>query len=341
MIVQYRETDWAFLKRLASRFGTFVSPDSSSSNVRYHIGMPSRKGAPFSPITYSKKTEARLRMVTGENGKPETERKDTHWYETTDREIRRLFEAVEFQGGTYYISRIQSQLKGGALLHSYTIKPLEVLVTDRYENPRLKGVSLDGTVVGVERDKVMVRLSIDAGSAMLNNARWLPYATVYSNPDGTGWFAMPDVGNRVMLNFPSVYEKDCFVSSAFRAETIEELRMDPDKKSMRTKHGKEVEFGPTSLRMTNNKGMTVAIDDEHGITIESDKEILIRTKENLSLVSETDSIYLMAQKGIELANGESRITMGDDIIVTGREIKVQGAENEGVNKAKDRKEDFD
>ena len=49
----------------------------------------------------------------------------------------------------------------------------------------------------------------------IGGARWFPYATVYSSGDGTGWYCMPEIGDKIRLYFPTEKEQDAYVISAY------------------------------------------------------------------------------------------------------------------------------
>jgi len=325
MIVQYKETDWAFLKRIASHFNTFIFPDPTSSNVRYHFGMPECRGKKtFNPYEYTLKKGLDEYTYKKENGVKGIVEADFIYIEVNDREIHRMFEVVEFSGRNLYIGRIQSRLHQGELLHTYTLKTKDAFKTVHYYNHKLTGASLEGVISDVTSDIVMVDLFTDHGNTLPSSARWLPYSTVYSTPDGTGWYAMPEINDRIRLYYPTDNDKEGYVINSVHLETSSGLRTNPDYKSIRNKYDKEVKFTPTTLTMTNHKGMTIRIDDDFGITVESDKEILVKAAENLTMISETDNIYALAQEQICLVRGETSLVMDDNIVSTGQEIVVQG-----------------
>ena len=66
-----------------------------------------------------------------------------------------------------------------------------------------------------------------------------------------------------------------------------------------------------------------------GISIESDKEILIKADESLTLISETDNINTLAHQQITLVRGETSLVMDDDVVSTGQEILVHGVGDTG------------
>ncbi|MBM7555598.1 hypothetical protein [Halanaerobacter jeridensis] len=43
LFLQYQETDWEFLQRIASRFSTGLVPDSSGDGIRFYFGVPKGK----------------------------------------------------------------------------------------------------------------------------------------------------------------------------------------------------------------------------------------------------------------------------------------------------------
>lgn len=132
---------------------------------------------------------------------------------------------------------------------------------------------------------------------------------------------MPEIGDHVRLYIPG-QEGDCFVMSAVHKET-DNARQNPDDKSLKTKYGKEIRFTPNSILMTNNKGMMVEMKDEEGITIVSDKDIVIEAKDNVTITSENGSLLLGAENSLQLKQGGTMMTLKEEISFTGREFRIQ------------------
>lgn len=78
-----------------------------------------------------------------------------------------------------------------------------------------------------------------------------------------------------------------------------------------------------SITITNNNGMTIKLDDEEGIYIISDKDVVIEAEENLAIASVTESLSVEAKESIEMIQGDTKITMKEDIVVEGAEVKIQ------------------
>ena len=103
------------------------------------------------------------------------------------------------------------------------------------------GCSLKAKVTGVKEDRVQVRLMGDErGNQYIT--LWHPYATVYSTPDGTGWYCMPEIGDEVRLTIPGKEEKEAYVTSSVHLDTNNEERKNPEEKLLKTKYQKEIRF---------------------------------------------------------------------------------------------------
>lgn len=93
-------------------------------------------------------------------------------------------------------------------------------------------------------------------------------------------------------------------------------------KTISTKNGKEVTLTPTTIIMTNNKGMMVVLDDAEGITIASDKNVVITAAENMIIKSDGE-IDIQATDSIQLVKGNSKLTLKDELEIEGVRYKMQ------------------
>ena len=182
------------------------------------------------------------------------------------------------------------------------------------------GCSFDAVVTGVQKDRVQVEIAQDEWNAQ-DGKKWFPYATVYSSPDGTGGYCMPEPGDSVRLHVPG-REEDSFVMSAVHRET-DAARQNPDCKSFKTKYGKEILFTPDSILMTNNQGMMVEMNDSEGIMITSDRDIVVEAKENLTISSNSASLLIAAEDRLQVRQGGTSMTLSGDISFTGGEFRIQ------------------
>ena len=154
--------------------------------------------------------------------------------------------------------------------------------------------------------------------------KWFAYSTIYSSPDGTGWYCMPEKGDSVRLYFPNENEAEAYVNSSVNEQSSNSsARSNPDEKSIKNKQGKEVLFKPDRLVFTNNKGMSIEIVDDEGILIESDKSITIKAKENIGIISMEQGVEMSAPEKIAFQQGNTMLELADDINVQGGRVNMQ------------------
>ncbi len=321
-LLQYQETDWELTIRQASHFNSFLVAEYRMPGVKFFFGMPNRSASyTVNPTHYSVKKNVDEYIRKKNNGVEGLTEKDAACYEFTDREIYDIADPILLHGKPLYVFEIHSMLENGELIHHYFLKTQNGFKTVKRYNEKIIGASLAANITGISKDMVQVSVSEDE-NRQNSGAVWLPYSTVYSSGDGTGFYAMPEKGDEVRLYCPNEKEHVAYVISAVHL-TASGARENPDYKSIKNKYGKEVLFTPSSVLVTNNKGMSVELLDDEGIKITSDKAVNIKTTENMDIASETSSISLVAPQSITLEQGDSKIRLENDVIVEGAQTKMQ------------------
>ena len=82
-------------------------------------------------------------------------------------------------------------------------------------------------------------------------------------------------------------------------------------------------FTPDSILITNNQGMMVEMNDQEGITMTSDKDILIQAQDNMTIASGASSLLIAAEDIVQVKQGGTTMTLSDDIYFTGGEFRIQ------------------
>lgn len=307
LVVQYQETDWEFMKRLASQNKTVVVADAETQGSKYYFGLPKRDATiigdaqeyrtQYDMKTYWEKKNQGL-SVTPHN---------FAYYIWESREIYQLGDIGVIEGQTLIIWKIETATQGNELYHTYYMKSKPAFQTAAKENSKIAGASLFGTVMDVEGEQVQVTLQEDenAGST---GSRWFSYATVYSSTDGTGWYCMPEKGDRIRLYFPTEQEADAYVASAYHEEGSS-LRKDPSCKFWRNKQGKEVRLAKDRILVTNNKGTYMELSDENGIDIVSSGSVRIQAGAAMEISSYDSLIELNARNRVSIRQGTTELTV--------------------------------
>lgn len=151
-----------------------------------------------------------------------------------------------------------------------------------------------------------------------------PYATVYSSPDGTGWYCMPEEKDCILLHFPDEIESHAYVCSSVNLQSTDEnARSDPDRKSIKNKYGQEIFFTPNSLVLTNNNGMSITIDDKQGIVLQSDKDIILNAADTIRISSEENQLLMSAAEKLLMQQSETSLELSDEVYLSGTRVNIQ------------------
>lgn len=318
--MQYRETDWQFAVRLANHAGSFLIPENTVKGKYFYIGCCD--DGEVQEITTEEYTLVKNYEINLEEGigLENYIRKEPGMYEVWSREIYRLGSPVAFQGLRMHVCKIVTELRGAELWHEYSLAMLRETPYVKIMNHSLQGLSLRADVIDVHKDKVQISLHDDENKTNCGH-RWFEYSTVYSTPDGTGWYCMPEIGDEVRVVFENDTEADSYVvSSVHLAASLG--RVNPDEKSWKNKQNKEILLTPQSLIFTNNNGLSVELIDGEGIKILSNQNIAIEADGSLSIKSNLSDVGVNAVGSIALNQGAAAISIADSIDITGGKINM-------------------
>jgi len=318
-LMQYHETDWEFVKRLASYMGVALIPEDEVPGKNIYFGYRSENVLKETDLE-----SYRMEQNYGEyKKKAEPEANglsfmDTLSYVVTTREILGLGQRVNFMGRKFVVGKVESRLSGQELQNKYhLITPKRGLLTASY-NGYLSGISLKAEVTAVDKTVVQISIKEDENSIMCKN-RWFDYATVYSTPDGTGWYCMPEIGDTVRLVFPDEREDNAYVASSIHVGAARK-RVNPDEKSWMNRQEKEILFTPTSIILRNNKGISMEISDQEGIKLQSNKDITLQSGGSIGIASQNSSVHMSADDNILMKQGAAKIVMDEIINIEGGKV---------------------
>lgn len=191
LVLQYQETDWQFLKRLASRKNQYLVPESRVKGRKIFYALP--EGEEFQipegyKCTMGKNLSEYREKVSRGMGISEA---DCLVYMAECREQHKIGDYVMLFGRKFYVYKVRSRYENGELLHNCYMKREKGIEVPEVWQEKMTGCSLSAKVTKVKEDKVQVSVQEDENREQDINI-WYPYATVYSTPDGTGWYCMPE-----------------------------------------------------------------------------------------------------------------------------------------------------
>lgn len=146
---------------------------------------------------------------------------------------------------------------------------------------------------------------------------------VYSTPDETGWYCIPEVGDSIRLYAPNEHDKQVYVASAVHLPLVSgPERSNPDFKSIMNKQRKEVLFTPETLLITNNNGMSIGLSDQEGIKIVSDKAIMIQSDASVDITSTTSTINVTVPERLTFRQDGTAMDMQEKLFFEGAHIHL-------------------
>lgn len=323
LIVQYKETDWEFVKRLASHFNVPVVPECQLDDTKYSLGVSGAcKTYDIYNYNYSVKKGLQEYKLHSENDVNGLDDLNLISYEVTTSKIMYLYNLVNFKGRKLYIYKSEMELTNGVISNKYILRDDKGIKVRRIYNNKLIGISLKGNILDTKNDRVKINLDID-GKQNKGEARWFSYSTVYSSPDGSGWYCMPEVGDAIRLYFPDNEDKNAYaISSTNLKSSNSEKRSDPSVKSIGTKYGKEVVMKPGAVEIIGNGNLLMRLTDDGGVEIKSNKKIILDAKQDIEITGGT-KVSIEGNNGVDLTQGVAKINIKDDVTMSGGKVKIE------------------
>ena len=332
ILLQYKETDWEFLKRIASKYHSVLLSSQAEENLAVYIGTPDlliKSQEQINNYTISK--DVVLYKDFSCNEKENIEEKDFVVYKLYSSELYAIGEHFTFKGEDVYVKKGVYTLKEAMLMNFYILAMKEGIKTKRLFNNNIIGISIYGTVAEVKRDTVKVNLEIEEEKEV-EELYWFPYSSVASSTDGGGWYCMPEIGERVRINFPTKNEEEAFSVNSIDtynvAQPNEQDRMsNPENKSLQTDAGQEVKFTPDGVLIEcTGSNATMNLKKDGSVTMNAQKSITLACTESLSM-NAINSIRITAKENIDIlckSGGQVELTKDNKITAKGTRILSNG-----------------
>jgi len=159
-----------------------------------------------------------------------------------------------------------------------------------------------------------------AGDAVQSAYKWFPYSTIYSSPDGTGWYFMPEIGDIIRLHFPTEHEGDAFVISSVHSQHGN--RSDPNVKHITTKYGKTVVFRPDSIFISNGAGSSIELNDNSGIRISTNSELNLTANNDIHIHG-GGKIIVQGDQGVTVVQNDSVVNIDESIDLDAGHVRIR------------------
>ncbi|MGN8231306.1 contractile injection system protein, VgrG/Pvc8 family [Paenibacillus polymyxa] len=308
-VLQYDETDWAFLKRLASRFGSVLVPEVTAASPKVFFGMPEGKQHKVERDVFYRVRKTFHELDAAKLGEQRAGSYVTYMIESLQYyALGDLITLPIGQGKELVVVRAVTTLADGLLRTRYDLQAEQNIRYARYENDQATGISLTGTVLKVQQDFVQLQLDIDPKQDPAK-ACWFPVATRYVAEEHSGWYDMPEIGEQVELHLPTHLEQDAYVTDSLRQQR--HTNGQPNVKVWQHVQGSGVEMSEHELTLSTSGEFSITLHEGNGITIDSPGNVQIQgghvklgAGEELSLEAGT-ALYLKGGASSMVLDGET------------------------------------
>lgn len=292
-LIQYEETDWAFIKRLASMLGTQLIPDATTPFPRFSFGPVSKSSKELTADEHTLTMDERFYELGSSLAgmyKP-----DFFCYLVPSYQFVQFGAQVVFKEESMVICEQDATLQDGELLYSYKIGHTGWFSQQEIKNEKLIGLSLPGTVIDTDREVVRLNLDIDAG----RNAGIYPFSWIPES--GNIMYCMPKLGTRASLYLPSydTGESVAITSPRTNGDTCNDMT-DPQMRALTTEHGKKMLLFPQSMTFSGGfpgETLQMKFDDIKCMSLESTRAIQIVAKLQIEIVAPRVALNTPQQLG--------------------------------------------
>ena len=315
--VQYKETDWAFLKRMASRVKTGLVADFLSTEPQLNFA---------EELSDSFEVDERNLLSIQKsvaNGKSSLSYfyLIEKGYETGNAKKHDYKIGAKFDGGRVCKS-VETRVEEGMI--RYIVELTNSLEYPMLYNEKLSGVSFKGKVLENDEDgyklaQVKIHLT-EFEEEEPNPAKAFDYATLYATSDQAGWHFMPEIGDTVMLYFPNEQENNAYCTASVRVEKLANADITHGDKIIATPGNKMIQINEDSILIKSNESTSIKMSGE-GLSIATDKPLKITTDDDLTLEA-TNSVIIQSSSTIDLTANGSAIKMSSGIELEGDNVNI-------------------
>jgi phage baseplate assembly protein gpV len=307
---------------MASRFNTGLVAEATMDKPKFWFGIPEGKEAgEFQEVFYSVKKRIAAYRDSAANYIPGIVESDFVYYELQTEQPMNIGDIVRLNGKQLYVFETRVTIEESVLKNLCVLAPKNGLKQNLKLHPRVTGVTVNGTVIDLQKDQLKVHLEIDQEQDK-SKAYWFPYTTSYTTEGNTGWYCMPELGDTVSLYFPNAKEEEGVVCNSIRQGSQGGNKIDdPGVKYFRTKFGKELMFNDKQIVITGKDGeILINLEEEKGIEIYSEKDIKIQCKNDM-FIDVGHKMTVTAGDEIGIKCKASNIVMDGVTYIKGTNVK--------------------
>ena len=305
LLLQYEESDWVFLRRLASHFGTYLIADCRDACGKVYFGIPYMNyGTELTNQDYSLEKDYfhYSKVLMPEGILPQ---ESSQWKIKT-RQFLFMGEELTINQIPAVVTEVDIVLEKGELVYRYTLSRRAGIRREKEINPRIYGMSIPATVK--ERSGNRVRVQFDIDKEYDPAGKFFTYAI-----ESSSFYCMPEIGSRVHIYFPEHDEQSAIAVHAIGSGSSPGGGQNPDNKRFSDPSGSAMDMTPETLcYVPDSGGSTMLYMTNAGQVSLRGFDINIKTQKGLMAGGETPpkNTFISGAQKVVLQIGDG----GDDVI---------------------------
>ena len=329
VLLQYEETDWAFLKRLASHFASCLTPDAADSSGRFYFGLPRiDNDVALRKIDYAVVQDTDRYYHHSDIMKQE----HTGWRIVTDKMLQ-LGEALTLNGTASVVSAVHMYEENGSLRREYTLRRKNGIYTEKGINYEILGLSLPATVTDRRKNEVQVTFDINAPYESEQPSNYFVYGI-----ESSSFYCMPEIGSRVHIYFPGRNEAEAIAVHALNVGDGADRK--PSEKRFSAPSGAAMELTPSQYKFASDTAgasiLTLGVD---GNIVLTGTKILLDAGKSISIgeggEQPTPEIVFAAktEQSVKAAGGAGSLTLESDAILDAAKVTLKAESGDRSSEA--------
>ena len=313
--IQYQESDWRFLARLASHLNRPLQASFTSNQPDFYFGVRNGKKQVLN--------EANI-LEFGFDGDrylnvgyaARHSREEYRYLKVRHLMSWEIGDYVHFGGRQFTVYERNIRFEDGELLFFDTLGTRGMLYYPTIYNQAFRGLQLQGTIADVEHESVYIQFNFDVEESADFPWEWVSEV-------GNHCYIMPEIGSRVVLSLTSADESEAIATHIMRRNGTYPSE---NHRGFSTIHDKQLGLYSDQI-LLHGKDNEVAISmiDERGINFNAIKGVELNAQGDITFRGE--QIFVQAPQRILMQTSESNIEMCKNFNI----YAPQGVSNNGTD----------
>lgn len=284
-LMQYEETDWEFMKRLASYFGDGIYPNSSSEEIQISFGNPYGE----SSRNMEGKPEKRTLDIL--------KKQETIWINSCEK--YEVGETVRNQSKNYYVKSVHLLTEKEEVQYHVELVCHRESEFPYIPNRQIAHARMWAEVLEVRKNQFKLHFPMEEISGTL-----MPYFAFEAGENNKLGYYMSDPGAKAEVYFPDEEEQNGFVMSVIRQEQKGASGLPIRVQSMSNEMGNGFQMnGKNVLFSTTGENTTIRLTSDGVLQMKSSGSMKLSASKEIKLEKGFDNLQIKAGKGIQIKAG--------------------------------------